>query len=103
MTTLWLKMAESCPFFLKEFGDTVNKTWFDGLAEFMPDQILEGYEIYSNSGFRGVPSLSQFKAWCRPVVQPAAYKRIKPAVKVEVTESNKAMANTVLAKLKGQL
>jgi len=96
-------MADSCPFFAKEFGDTLNKTWFNELAEFTPDQIELGYKNYINSGLRGVPSLSQFKAWCRPVVQPAAYKRIKPAVKVEVTESNKAMANTVLAKLKGQL
>ena len=96
-------MAESCPFFVNEFGKTPNEAWFKALKRFTKAEILNGYRGYLDSGYRGVPSLSQFIEWCKPVVKSPCQQPLKSIVYEEPSESNKAAAKTFLNKIKGKL
>ena len=103
MASFWGLMADSCPYFTKEYGMSPNSTWSTALSRFEQSDILRGYRNYLDSGYKGVPSLSLFIDWCKPEIKSACQNPLISVSYSEPTQENKDRAKAVLSDLRSKL
>lgn len=98
MDRLWLRMTRIYGHrFPSAYGESDDGTWLKGLYGITPEQVAHGIGECLKRQDPWPPSLSEFRAMCKPIIP--AYHR--PFPKLPAPEANPEIASRELSIMKG--